>query len=289
MAHKAPDAVAFSTSTTGTADWAVGSAAAGGRTPATAGVANGDTFVYRAESSDRTQWELGIGTYSTTGPTLARTRVLASSAGGTTKTTFTAGPTVYSTVSAAMIPLASPDASTALSAPQAAGLQAIGLGKGQATGDRSLALGDVIAPNGQEEALGFGTRSVWSRIVAEMTTSNATPTDFTHAVNGSSSATFTSKAGSFALPVYVNAIILAQQSTATAKAWRLEGFARDNGSALTIIGSVTKTVIQGDAGASAWDVAATVTASAWKFTVTGAAATTIRWSLFLEQMQGNGA
>jgi hypothetical protein len=43
-------------------------------------LANGDTTYY-AITND-TDWEVGIGTYSTTGPTLARTTILASSSGG---------------------------------------------------------------------------------------------------------------------------------------------------------------------------------------------------------------
>lgn len=52
-------------------------------------VGNGNTTYYTI--TDGAQWEVGIGTYSTSGPTLARTTVLSSSAGGTTKITLSGG------------------------------------------------------------------------------------------------------------------------------------------------------------------------------------------------------
>lgn len=47
-----------------------------------AGVGNGNTAYYLATGPSGTPWEVGLGTYSSTGPQLARTTVLASSAGG---------------------------------------------------------------------------------------------------------------------------------------------------------------------------------------------------------------
>ena len=58
-----------------------------------AGVGNTNTTYYGA--TDGTNWEAGIGTYSTTGPTLTRTTILASSAGGTTAVTFSGAVTVF--------------------------------------------------------------------------------------------------------------------------------------------------------------------------------------------------
>ena len=53
-------------------------------------IGNGNTTFYTIADQGGNNWEVGIGTYSTTGPTLARTTVLSSSNGGSL-VTFTAG------------------------------------------------------------------------------------------------------------------------------------------------------------------------------------------------------
>ena len=58
-----------------------------------AGVDNGNTTYYGA--SDGTEWEVGIGTYSTTGPTLTRTTILSSSNSGSAVSTFSSPITVF--------------------------------------------------------------------------------------------------------------------------------------------------------------------------------------------------
>ena len=88
------DAVYFLASASGTGDFGVASAVQGYRTPAAASVPNTTTGGYRAESSDLTQWEIGVFTYSTTGPTVARTTVLSNSLGTTAKINFTGAPNV---------------------------------------------------------------------------------------------------------------------------------------------------------------------------------------------------
>lgn len=75
------DAVLFNPTLGGTTDWTVSSAVQGYNTPALAGAVNGGVYKYRAESSDLSQWEIGEGTYNTTGPVLSRTTVLYNSAG----------------------------------------------------------------------------------------------------------------------------------------------------------------------------------------------------------------
>lgn len=65
----------------GTTDWTYSSAVTGYMSPALAGVTNGATYKYRAESADLTQWEIGEGTYNTGIGALARTTVLYNSAG----------------------------------------------------------------------------------------------------------------------------------------------------------------------------------------------------------------
>ena len=79
MALVVADRVQETTSTTGTSSYVLLGAATGYQSFG-AVLANGDTTYY-AITND-TDWEVGIGTYSTTGPTLARTTILASSNGG---------------------------------------------------------------------------------------------------------------------------------------------------------------------------------------------------------------
>jgi hypothetical protein len=66
------------TATTGTGTITLAGAVSGYQSFAAIG--NGNTTYYTITSG--TAWEVGIGTYSTTGPTLARTTILSSSAGG---------------------------------------------------------------------------------------------------------------------------------------------------------------------------------------------------------------
>jgi hypothetical protein len=58
-----------------------------------AGVGNTNTTYYGA--TDGTNWEVGIGTYSTTGPTLTRTTILSSSNAGAAVSTFVSPLTVF--------------------------------------------------------------------------------------------------------------------------------------------------------------------------------------------------
>jgi hypothetical protein len=56
-----------------------------------AGVGDGNTCYYTIAAQTGTEWEVGLGTYTLSGTTLSRDTVFASSAGGTTKVTFSAG------------------------------------------------------------------------------------------------------------------------------------------------------------------------------------------------------
>jgi hypothetical protein len=56
-------------------------------------VGNGNTTYYSA--NDGTNWEVGIGTYSTTGPTLTRTTILSSSNSNAAVSTFGASVTIF--------------------------------------------------------------------------------------------------------------------------------------------------------------------------------------------------
>jgi hypothetical protein len=79
MALIIEDRVQENTGTTGTSNYILLGAVTGFRTFGSV-MANADTTYYAV--TDDIDWEVGVGTYSTTGPTLARTTILASSNGG---------------------------------------------------------------------------------------------------------------------------------------------------------------------------------------------------------------
>lgn len=91
--------VGQATATTGTGTVTLGSALSGFQTAASAGAVNGLDYTYRIE--DGAAWELGYGTYSTTGPTLTR-NLIASSTGSLLTLSGSAG--VYSDALASDIP-----------------------------------------------------------------------------------------------------------------------------------------------------------------------------------------
>jgi hypothetical protein len=95
------DAMGFRATSSGTGDFVPTAALSGYRTPAGAGAVNGTIYTYRAESDDLSEWEIGEGAYTSAGTTLARSSVIANSAGNTSKISFTAAPKVFCTVKAA--------------------------------------------------------------------------------------------------------------------------------------------------------------------------------------------
>ena len=88
MALVVYDRVQETTSTTGTGSVTLLGAVLGFQSFAVVG--NGNTTYYCIADQGGNNWEVGIGTYSTTGPTLARTTVLASS-NANALVNFTAG------------------------------------------------------------------------------------------------------------------------------------------------------------------------------------------------------
>ena len=88
MALAVYDRVQETTTTTGTGSVTLLGAVTGYQTFAAVG--NGNQTYYCIADQGGANWEVGIGTYSTTGPTLARTTVLASSNSGSL-VSFTAG------------------------------------------------------------------------------------------------------------------------------------------------------------------------------------------------------
>lgn len=86
----------MATATTGTGTITLGAAEPGQQTFASAGILNGDTVRYTIE--DGTAWEIGTGTYSSTGPTLTRTAIESSAAGA--EINLSGAARVYVTVAA---------------------------------------------------------------------------------------------------------------------------------------------------------------------------------------------
>ena len=89
MAFVVADRVKETTTTTGQGTVTLDGASAGFQSFAAVG--NGNTTYYCIAAQTGTEWEVGIGTYTASGTTLSRDSVFSSSAGGTTKTTFSAG------------------------------------------------------------------------------------------------------------------------------------------------------------------------------------------------------
>ena len=89
MALVIADRVKETSLTTGTATIVL-AGAVGGFQPFSV-IGNGNTTYYCIAGQGSNQWEVGIGTYTASGTTLSRDTVLSSSAGGTTKVTFSSG------------------------------------------------------------------------------------------------------------------------------------------------------------------------------------------------------
>jgi len=89
MALVLADRVRETTTTTGQGTITLAGAATGFQSFSAVGNAN--TTYYAIVGQNSSEWEVGVGTYTSSGTTLSRDTVLSSSAGGTTKTTFSAG------------------------------------------------------------------------------------------------------------------------------------------------------------------------------------------------------
>ena len=90
MALVLADRVQETTTSPGTGDATLNGAVTGFRTFSSV-MANADTCYYTIADQGGVNFEVGIGTYATSGNLLQRTTVLSSSAGGTTKANFSSG------------------------------------------------------------------------------------------------------------------------------------------------------------------------------------------------------
>jgi hypothetical protein len=89
MALVLADRVRETTTTTGNGTITLDGAVVGFQSFSAIG--NGNVTYYTIAGQGTSEWEVGIGTYTSSGTTLSRDTVLSSSAGGTTKVTFSAG------------------------------------------------------------------------------------------------------------------------------------------------------------------------------------------------------
>ena len=86
------DVTRFTAASAGSGSFVVSAAVTGYQTPLTAGASNFN-YHYRAESADLTQWEVGLGAYTSSNTTLTRTPIF-NSGGGSSVITFSAAPQV---------------------------------------------------------------------------------------------------------------------------------------------------------------------------------------------------
>jgi len=108
MALVLADRVKETTTTTGTGTLTFAGAATGFQSFSVVG--NGNTTYYAISSASGSEWEVGIGTYTSSGTTLARTTILGSSNSGSavnlsagTKDVFVTYPSVVSSASPVMM------------------------------------------------------------------------------------------------------------------------------------------------------------------------------------------
>lgn len=88
------NAVMFTSTAGGTADFTVSAAVQGYLAPNAAGASTGALYRYRAESATLSEWEIGYGTYDAGTGVLTRTTVVYNSLGTTAKINFAAAPNV---------------------------------------------------------------------------------------------------------------------------------------------------------------------------------------------------
>lgn len=208
---------------TGTGTLTLGSAASGYQTFASAGVANGDVVSYAIE--DGANWEIGTGTYTSSGTTLSRT--VSASSNSNTAISVTTSAQVFITALAADIPVvgtsaqawdADLDAIAALSGTS-------GLLKKTAANTWSLDTGTYLSSTLSNTAVtGFKTATFNSQTTIATTTGSIT-VDWTSAQNqkqteptGSITYTFTAPPG----PCHLQ-LLIDSDGTSTAQTFTWPG------------------------------------------------------------------
>ena len=135
----------MSTSTTGTGTITLGSAEDGYQTFADAGVANADVVRYVIE--DGSNWEIGTGTYTSSGTTLSRT--VSESSNADAAINLSGSATVFIGATAEDIPALYADNPSSATTPTASGANAIAIGDNTtASGEDAVAIGDNIVASG---------------------------------------------------------------------------------------------------------------------------------------------
>lgn len=183
-----------------------------------------------------------------------------------------------------------------------------------ASGDHSICLGGVSSTANGPYSLVFGdtcsARSIHGNrafnsgpispgtvdaqreeLTLRAISTNATPVNMTS--NGSTaSATNQMALISGSRAVVRGRVVASQQATGDAKAWEFVALVKRTGipSTATIIGSVTPSVVAGDAGASAWTITvqADTTNGTLQVVATGEAAKTIKWVCDLDTTYSAG-
>ena len=142
----------MSTSSTGTGTITLGSAETGYQSFADAGVANSDVVRYVIE--DGNDWEIGTGTYTSSGTTLSRAVSESSNSGAALNLSGSA--TVFITAAAEDLPNLYADNPVSAVAPTASGNNAVAIGEeSTASGTDSISLGsDSDATQNESSALG---------------------------------------------------------------------------------------------------------------------------------------
>ena len=143
----------MSTSTTGTGTITLGSAESGYQTFADAGVANADVVRYVIE--DGSNFEIGTGTYTSSGTTLSRT--VSESSNSDAAINLSGSATVFIGATAEDIPALYADNPSSATTPVASGANAVSIGTGaEASAVDGIAIGKDADATGSFRSIGIG-------------------------------------------------------------------------------------------------------------------------------------